>query len=100
MKDAEEGSFVASDYDELDLTSDSNTESTSDSDSNSGGDNSDRDLIAPSGLNNNWTIQDNARSRFLFTGQPVLQTSSTGCPELLICNTYFLISFFDLFFDD
>ena len=37
MQDAEKDSFVPSDYDELDLMSDSNIENTSDSDSDSGG---------------------------------------------------------------
>ena len=92
MQDAEEDSFVPSDYDELDLMSDSNIENTSDSDSDSGGDNCDRNLVAPNQPNNNWTIRGNARNRFNFTGQPGLQISIDEKENPL--------SFFNLFFDD
>ena len=87
----ESDSYLLSDYDDLNLMSDSVTEHSSNESDSDNLDNSDQthgsNPTAPT-----WRSRGRARSRFPFNGNPGLKVN--------VQNTEDLISFFELFFDD
>ena len=87
----ESDSYLLSDYDDLNLMSDSVSEHSSNESDSDNLDNSDQthgsNPIAPT-----WRSRGSARSRFLFNGNPGLKVN--------VQNTEDPISFFELFFDD